>query len=621
MLNCRTEVDAEALKALKKVTLYRSRNAKIALATGTGVMTLDLAAIARNMQSGTIMVLSVLCAVAFIVTIMSLSGMIFDIRTRTADRQLTSGYRVYHIDETGIGYESQVGTGHDDWSAYREWGRCGHYFWLKNIAHQFVLIDAGNLRGDEPERLRMLLEDKLGRGLMIMGFREKLAALAGRGRKYDWFAVGVACSFKCDRENAADVSGDLRGTLRAGDDVRVSIMHDDRETEVLTAFVTEIKSLDGKKTLKEATDQRISFTLAGISPDRIVSGAVIHSRNVSQETVWDQHCRGLSDNCILVRRMNLDSGTVRQMSVSDCCQVWFMFRQYIKEVEPEETEQDAEENRQKVSVLVDAITARLFNLDYIYCLFSNMTGEPAMFSRTLLSNGNYNVTPPDIWIFTEPHFRQMSGSYPADRFEMKRIENGPEGEGIRHFLEECVLLNGACGIRINCSDTVLDQSVLVESPDYTGVPEEKVTVTNPDVERWILMLGQMGRPETDDEQTVCSLYFTFMAKAMAGARLLVPVTGQETFNVDENGMLKKDATLGLPTMKGKTEEREAVRMYTDWKRLRAGMGEGSWNGLVQTVGAMIDVFDCAVNVTENTAAGCYIDREMFSDIIKIAEGR
>lgn len=56
------------------------------------------------------------------------------------------------------------------------------------------------------------------------------------------------------------------------------------------------------------------------------------------------------------------------------------------------------------------------------------------------------------------------------------------------------------------------------------------------------------------------------------------------------------------------------------KRLRAGMGEGSWNGLVQTVGAMIDVFDCAVNVTENTAAGCYIDRVTSEKLPKDAEG-
>ena len=65
---------------------------------------------------------------------------------------------------------------------------------------------------------------------------------------------------------------------------------------------------------------------------------------------------------------------------------------------------------------------------------------------------------------------------------------------------------------------------------------------------------------------------------------------------------------------GRKNGRQAIRMYTDWKRLFAGMGEG-W-GLLQTIDGMIDVFDCAINVTEYVKAGCYISKDMFESIKK-----
>lgn len=98
MLKCRTEINEEALKVLRRISLYRGRNVKIAVAAVTGFMALDFHTIAWQMHSVKVMVLAVLCAVVCLVTVMSLSGLIVAMRTRMADRSLTSGWRVYHID-------------------------------------------------------------------------------------------------------------------------------------------------------------------------------------------------------------------------------------------------------------------------------------------------------------------------------------------------------------------------------------------------------------------------------------------------------------------------------------------------------------------------------------------
>lgn len=81
---------------------------------------------------------------------------------------------------------------------------------------------------------------------------------------------------------------------------------------------------------------------------------------------------------------------------------------------------------------------------------------------------------------------------------------------------------------------------------------------------------------------------------------------------DENGkvVIEKDTTIALATIEGK-HGRPAVRMFTDWKRLRQGMKGEGWNGFIQPIEGMIGSFDCAINLTEYDKAGCYIDEEMF----------
>lgn len=67
--------------------------------------------------------------------------------------------------------------------------------------------------------------------------------------------------------------------------------------------------------------------------------------------------------------------------------------------------------------------------------------------------------------------------------------------------------------------------------------------------------------------------------------------------------------------KGKGEK-DAVRMYTDWKRLRmAYKEEEGWSGLIQPISGMIEPFDCAINATPVETLGCYVDKAFYEEFI------
>ena len=242
-----------------------------------------------------------------------------------------------------------------------------------------------------------------------------------------------------------------------------------------------------------------------------------------------------------------------------------------------------------------------------------------MFSRTIdQKDGTYRCTPPDIMIITEAYKPAMTAQFPENKFEIKKIENGEEKKGIYNFLGSSFYLNGACGICILSEQASIAAPMLVPKPDYSNVRPQDIPVTNPDLVRWMLLLGQIGKPEGNDAELIYKLYYRFMAQELVKARFLIPTQKEgEIPKGDENGktVLEKNVSFKFPTMDGKYG-RPAVRMYTDWKRLRMVYGE-EWSALVQPVEGMIGVFDCAVNVTEFARAGCYIGAEMFEEIKKM----
>ena len=43
-----------------------------------------------------------------------------------------------------------------------------------------------------------------------------------------------------------------------------------------------------------------------------------------------------------------------------------------------------------------------------------------------------------------------------------------------------------------------------------------------------------------------------------------------------------------------------------------------WDGMIQTIGGMIDVFDVALNVTQYIDAGYYIDKDTYEQAVSMA---
>ena len=144
---------------------------------------------------------------------------------------------------------------------------------------------------------------------------------------------------------------------------------------------------------------------------------------------------------------------------------------------------------------------------------------------------------------------------------------------------------------------------------------------NPDIVRWMLLMGQMDKPTTEDEEVIYKLYYKFFSAAMPKAKLLIPLNATSGFPDKSQGansfVLKEDAKFSIPVREGK-DGRNSVPVFTDWKRLRMVFDE-KWNGMIEEAGGMIEGFDYAINPTEYYEAGAYVSLTAFKEMQKFSE--
>lgn len=430
--------------------------------------------------------------------------------------------------------------------------------------------------------------------------------------------MGIRDVFSVKDSKDLIVVGRVQGIIKEGAAVYLTNCGEDDATQFLTVVKTIEKG--PSQPVTEAGDCMVALRLENGSVFKIKKGTVLFSRDATMGEVLQVYTSTLGDVFVAKQNLEISEQDFALCSIADCAEIWRLFVWFRKKVATAPDEEQKKVDRERLNKLCAQLCKKIMEAEEIYCVFSKVTGEPHMVSKTVnRGDGTFMCTPPQITIGTKRYAEILGKQLSPEKYEMRKIEAGEDKKGIYNFLGSTFYLNGACEVAVQSDQTVIDARMLVAPPDYSQVPPQNVPVTNPGLMRWMLLIGQMGKPETEDAQTIYKLYYKFMSMELVKARLLVPMQKEgemEEPDAEGKAVLKKDMKIKFPTMGGKGDK-PAVRMYTDWKRLRMVYGE-EWGGMVQPVSGMIDVFDCAINPTQFPAAGCYISKEMFEEMQKNA---
>ena len=111
------------------------------------------------------------------------------------------------------------------------------------------------------------------------------------------------------------------------------------------------------------------------------------------------------------------------------------------------------------------------------------------------------------------------------------------------------------GAIFNSKEVSISASALVQKPYFSDLPEIQVPVMNPDLVRWMLLMGQMDQPTTEEQELVYGLYYKFFSMAMPQAKFLLPLDAASEFKGESQEgnsfVLEKDSSFNIPVKEGK----------------------------------------------------------------------
>ena len=434
--------------------------------------------------------------------------------------------------------------------------------------------------------------------------------------------LGVLDFLPMKETNQLLIVGSLEGTLKVGD--QLQFCNPDQGMDALGTV--EVKKLSSQnKDADSLTDQVLAHLVVDRIPslDKLKKGSVLFSSGVDEEQKLSSYSDALYRAFVAIQEGQLTNEDYLAATLDDSVEILRLFLWKCRQNQETESEESYQANTRKLERLAEIVKDKLLEADAVYAVYSEKTGEPYLFSTTYnRGEEGYLCTDPMIMLLTPSWCRQFKETIDSrPNSVVKLIENKVDKKGIENFLGTAFYLNGALGAAFNTKEVSISASVLVQKPDFSNLPEIQVPVMNPDLVRWMLLMGQMDKLTTKDEEVIYKLYYNFFSAAMPKAKLLIPLDATSGFPDNTQGansfVLKEDARFSIPVREGK-DGRNSVPVFTDWKRLRMVFDE-KWNGMIEEAGGMIEGFDYAINPTEYYEAGAYVSLTAFKEMQELSD--
>ncbi|WP_455043426.1 SseB family protein [Granulicatella adiacens] len=393
------------------------------------------------------------------------------------------------------------------------------------------------------------------------------------------------------------VIGLVRGTIHVGDEVIITNLGSDNDKPA-KAVISALEDAN-KGQVKKASGDNVVVTIKDGKKHNVYKGTVLHFEGVSEDDLRASYLYAIINAFFFWQNGKLMDEDRRRFSITDLIEIWRQSIRFCDDSAAQHSHGTHAFYLEKILLLMEQVRATLLTLDEIYAVYSVKTGEPALFISST-RNKDGSLEPAETMVRLIPAAYKEKITYP-DEFVLRRIENGPDKDGIQNFLNEVIFLNGAEGIEFISDETSIIAKALVKSPDLEGMREVDKPIMNPEVVRCLLMIGQISDTTTlgkRDRNFLSNLYFHRLTEALKTARFIVPIKVEgELPKPNEKGetSFAEDVKYEL-AMKELKDNKKAVPIFTDWKRFNEEYGDG-WRGLLQPLGGPLIPHPVLINGT------------------------
>ena len=399
------------------------------------------------------------------------------------------------------------------------------------------------------------------------------------------------------------VLGSVRGTIHVGDEVIITNLGSDNDKPA-KAVISALEDAN-KGQVKKASGENVLITIKDGKKHNVYKGTVLHFEGVSEDDLRASYLYAIINAFFFWQNGKLMDEDRRRFSIADLIEIWRQSILFCDDSAAQHSHGTHAFYLEKILLLMEQVRATLLTLDEIYAVYSVKTGEPALFISST-RNKDGSLEPAETMVRLIPAAYKEKITYP-DEFVLRRIENGPDKDGIQNFLNEVIFLNGAEGIEFISDETSINAKALIKSPDLEGMREVDKPIMNPELVRCLLMIVQLGDTTTlgkADRDFLSNLYLNRLTEALKTARFIVPIKVEgELPKPNENGetSFTEDVKYEV-AMKELKDNKKAVPIFTDWKRFNEEYGDG-WRGLLQPLGGPLIPHPVLINGTLYFEAG------------------
>ena len=440
--------------------------------------------------------------------------------------------------------------------------------------------------------------------------------LFGKKKPDPSFTLGAVNIFK-EEDNSSDlmIVGFVKGTIKVGDEIVVTKMSCVTETPVKTN-VLSLEVPEGE--VQEASDTMVMARVQDGAKLDIYKGTVLHSENAPDEQRYNAYIAALGIAFVNEQECKLTKEDCERLATSDISEIWQLYyKAHAEEAKQFEAKQVLLKYKRRE--LYKLIREKLFLLDDVYVVYSVETDEPYLFSHASEDEkGSLFVTMPMAHLIPSSYIHNLKEMFGKnDKFDFKRIENGPDKDGIRNFIRDLFIYDGIRGIQYCGEKTTILAEQLVDLPRYKGMDEIEIPVTNPNVIKWLYLARQLGKLNTKDKKTLSQVYLYQFYEALKTAKFIAPMRlhGYDQLLEDNpQTEIEPNIPFDLAMQPGKTKEL-ALLVYTDWKRLRKLYGEDC-KGLIVTLDEQLEYYDVVINPKDHPMAAATITEELYNEVKK-----
>ena len=438
--------------------------------------------------------------------------------------------------------------------------------------------------------------------------------LFGKKKQDPSFTLGVVNFFK-GNDNPSDlmVVGYVKGSIKVGDEMVVTNMSCVTEIPMKTT-VLSLEVPEGE--VQEASDTIVMVRVQDGDKLGIYKGRVLHSENAPDVELYNAYTVALGIAFVDEQEGKLTREDCEKLTASDISEIWQLYyKVHAEEAKRFEAKQVLLNYKRRE--LYKLIREKLFLVDDIYVVYSVETDEPYLFSHASEDEkGSLSVTMPMAQLIPSSYMHYHKEIYKKDEiFDFKRIENGPDKEGIRNFIRDLFIYDGIRGIQYCGEKTTILAEQLVDLPRYKGMDEIEIPVTNPNVVKWLYLARQLGKLNTKDKKRLSQVYLYQFYEALKTAKFIAPMRlhGYDQLLEDNPQTdVEPNIPFDLAMQPGTTKE-WTLKVYTDWKRLRKHYGEDC-KALIVTLDEQLAFHDVVINPGDHPMAAATITEELYNEV-------